>query len=75
MSVSMPEKPSDHAANLRLASHPVSYFTRKNAGFKLNKSKLLGLPVWDALTLLPYSKTTSRLVDRHLAALEGGDHE
>jgi hypothetical protein len=38
------------------------------------KAKLLCLPVWDALTLLPYTKTTSRLVDRALAAIEG-DHE
>jgi hypothetical protein len=75
MSVSMPEILSDHATNLRLACNPLSYFTRNNTGFKLNKNKLLGLPVWDALTLLPYSKTTSRLVDRHLAALDEGDHE
>lgn len=75
MSVSMPEKLSDHATNLRLACNPVSYFTRNKTGFKLNKNKLLGLSVWDALTLLPYSKTTSRLVDRHLAALEVVDHE
>jgi hypothetical protein len=75
ISVSMPEKLSDHATNLRIACNPLSYLTRNNTGFKLNKNKLLGLPVWDALTLLPYSKATSRLVDRHLAALEGGDHE
>lgn len=75
MSVSMPEKLSDHATNLRLACNPVSYFTRNSSGFKLNKDKLFGLPFWDTLTLLPYSKATSRLVDRHLAALEGGDHE
>lgn len=71
----MPEKLSDHATNLRIACSPVSYFTRNKTGFKVNKSKLLGLPVWDALTLFPYSKVSSRLVDRHLAALEGGDHE
>jgi hypothetical protein len=71
----MTEILSDHATNLSLACNPVSYFTRNKSGFKLNKNKLLGLPVWDTLTLLPYSKTTSRLVDRHLAALDGGDHE
>lgn len=75
MSVSMPEKLSDHATNLRTACDPLSYFTRNDTGFKLNKSKLLSLSLWDALTLLPYTKATSRLVDRHILASEGGDHE
>jgi hypothetical protein len=72
MPVIMTEKLSDYTTNSRLVCNPFSYFTRNNIGFKLNKNKLLGLPLWDALTLLPYSKTTSHLVDRHLAALEGG---
>lgn len=37
-----------------------------------DKRKFFSMAIWDALTLLPYSKATSRLVDRHLAALEGG---
>lgn len=75
MSVSMPEKLCDRTATLKTACNPLSYFTRNKTGFQLNKTKLLGLPIWDALTLLPYSKATSRIVDRHLAALDGGDHE
>ena len=75
MPVSMTEKLSDHATNLRLGCNLLSYFTRNKTYFQLNKTKLLGLSVWDALTLLPYSKTTSRLVDRHILASEGGDHE
>ena len=75
MPVIMAEKLSDHATNLRLGCNLLSYFTRNKTGFQLNKAKLLGLPVWDALTLLPYTKTTSRIVDRHILASEGGDHE
>ena len=71
----MPEKLSDHATNLRLDCNQLSYFTRNKAGFNLNKTKFFSIPVWDALTLLPYTKTSSRFVDRHILASEGGDHE
>lgn len=43
--------------------------------WSFDKRKLFSMTIWDGLTLLPYSKVSSRLVDRHLAALEGGDHE
>ena len=43
--------------------------------WSFDKQRLFSIPLWDALTLLPYSKTTSRLVDRHVLASEGGDHE
>lgn len=38
-------------------------------------TKLFSLPIWDALTLLPYCKISSRIVDRHLASVEGDRHE
>lgn len=43
--------------------------------WSFDKRKLFSMAIWDGLTLLPYSKVSSRLVDRHLAALERGDHE
>ncbi len=37
--------------------------------------KFFALPIIDGLTLLPFCKISSRLVDRHLAAVEGDHHE
>jgi hypothetical protein len=34
-------------------------------------TKLFSLPIWDSLTLLPYCKLSSRIVDRHILASEG----
>ena len=75
MSVSMPEKLSDYATNLRIAYNALSYSIRNKTSLNLNKTKFFSITVWDALTLLRYSKATSRLVDRHILAIEGGDHE
>jgi|GEM_PF-2439283 len=33
--------------------------------------KLFSLPIFDSLTLLPYCKLSSRIVDRHILAREG----
>lgn len=56
----------------------ISYINQKIIDSNLwsfDKQRFFSMAIWDGLTRLPYSKTTSRLVDRHLAALEGGDHE
>jgi hypothetical protein len=42
--------------------------------WSFDKQKLFSMAIWDSLTLLPYCKASSRLVDRHIQASEGGDH-
>ena len=50
-------------------------FTPKARGKQsLGIQKFFSLPIWDSLTLLPYCKISSRIVDRHLA-VEGDRHE
>lgn len=71
----MPDKLSDRSTNLNLESDPISYFTRNKFGFKAKNTKFLSLPFWDALTLLPYCKASSRFVDRHLSIVESDRHE
>jgi hypothetical protein len=41
----------------------------------LRFQKFFALPIWDALTLLPFCKISSLIVDRHLVANEGDRHE
>ena len=38
-------------------------------------TKLFSSQIWDALTLLPYRKVSSRIIDRAILARKGGDHE
>lgn len=50
-------------------------FTAKARGKQsLGLQKFFSLPIIDSLTLLPYCKISSRIVDRHLVAVES-DHE
>lgn len=71
MSVSMPE---NSLGCIKTFFVPSSNSNIKSRKFHY-KTKLFSLPIWDSLTLLPYSKSTSRLINRHILASEGGDHE
>ena len=55
---------------------PISTHSNRKAHRKqaLSRQSFFALPIIDGLTLLPFCKISSLIVDRHLAVVEG-DHE